>query len=245
MKFLLLLLFSHIVLAKPVCEQVFETGKPLKKQNISLQNQALDMLNKYVVEISRVGSEKGQGYGFLIGEEILVTNYSVVSRLVPETGGYLPVDIKFMNGRKDRAHVIIEDSINDIAILRVPGQTRGFQMKRYKDVEIGEDMFVYNMLSTGKFFVSEGKVNVKISKWFSGNKIRGSTLTDQHPPASGRLVGMPVLGNNLKVIGLTRDTSRVAAKSGEWMTLTDMVSSGTIKKLITKYRARMKLGTGS
>ena len=233
-----LFFFVFQATSKPVCEKAFIEPAKTRLRDIPAKMRAKSILQESIGNVFEPGTDKVMGQGFFISNNVFVTSQFAVRRFTVLGSGRIPAKIQFKDKQEIKGSVIVEDSINNIALILTeePVENKVLKIKSYADINPKDEIFS----ATGELdnlSVFQGYVDTKIVKWFSSNlirkKIQEKNLTDFY-------TGTPVIDRDSKVLGIIVKQSLKKDKSESNYKLVDVVSSARILKLLREYRKRFK-----
>jgi tetratricopeptide (TPR) repeat protein len=167
------------------------------QSNLSSQSEeAARVLATYqqsVISFVALGKEKNElarGTGFLIGPEMMLTNYSLICKADKVEGS----DYK---GKKVKIEGILGvDKNYNVVILKAKSKSPSLAMGNVIDAGIGNKVFAIGGDDTGAFRVSEGTVE-KFTEYSPNQRIIETTVE-----AIAGFDGAPVIGMDGKVLGM-------------------------------------------
>jgi tetratricopeptide (TPR) repeat protein len=156
-------------------------------------SRVLETYQKSVVSFVSFDKEKSQvaqGTGFMIGQEMIITNYSLICQAENVEG-------KDFKGKKVKIEGIIGvDKNYNIAILRVKSKSPALAMGNIMDAGIGNAVFAIGADETGAIQVSEGTIE-KLTEFSPNQRIIETTVE-----ALESFCGAPIIGMDGKVLGM-------------------------------------------
>jgi tetratricopeptide (TPR) repeat protein len=135
-------------------------------------------------------NQVAQGTGFMIGQEIMLTNYSLISQAEKVEG-------KDFKGKKVKIEGIIGvDKNYNIAILRAKSKSPALAMGNVMDAGIGNKVFAVGGSETGAIQVAEGTIE-KLTEYSPHQRFIETTVE-----AVETFSGAPIIGMDGKVLGM-------------------------------------------
>lgn len=142
------------------------------------------------VSLDKENNEIARGTGFLIGPEMLLTNYSLISQAEKVEG----FDYK---GKKVKIEGTLGvDKNHNVAILKAKSKSPALAMGNVMDVGIGNKVFAVGGDETGAIQVGEGTVE-KLTEYSPNQRIIETTVK-----AIDGFDGAPVIGMDGRVLGM-------------------------------------------
>jgi len=142
------------------------------------------------VSFDKDKNEIARGAGFLIGPEMLLTNYSLVSQAEKVEG----LDFK---GKKVKIEGILSADKNyNVVLLRAKSKSPALAMGNVMDAGIGNKVFAIGGDKTGAIQIAEGTVE-KFTEYSPNQRIIETTVE-----ALEGFDGAPVIGMDGKVLGM-------------------------------------------
>jgi len=142
------------------------------------------------VTLGKEGNEIAKGTGFLIGQEVLLTGYSLISRADKVEG-------KDFKGKKVKIEGIWGvDKEHNLALLKVNRKSPLFSMGDPFAAGIGSKLFAIGGNETGAVQIMEGILD-KVTEFAPNQRILDSSLATVET-----FSGAPVLNSESKVIGI-------------------------------------------
>jgi tetratricopeptide (TPR) repeat protein len=131
-----------------------------------------------------------QGTGFMIGKEMMLTNYSLISQAEKVEG-------KDFKGKKVKIEGIIGvDKNYNFAILRTKSKSPALAMGNVMDAGIGNKVFAVGRSETGAIQVAEGTIE-KLTEYSPHQRFIETTVE-----AVETFSGAPIIGMDGKVLGM-------------------------------------------
>jgi tetratricopeptide (TPR) repeat protein len=156
-------------------------------------SRVLETYQQSVISFVSFDKEKrqvGQGTGFIIGPELMLTNYSLISQAEKVEG----FDFK---GKKVKIEGIIGvDKNYNLAILKAKSKSPALAMGNIMDAGIGNKVFALGGSENGSIQVSEGTIE-KFTEYSANQRIIETTAE-----AMETFAGAPIVGMDGKVLGI-------------------------------------------
>ncbi len=142
------------------------------------------------VSFDKDDKQIAQGTGFMIGQEMILTNYSLISQAEKVEG----IDFK---GKKVKVEGILGvDKDYNIVILNAKSKSPALAMGNISDAGIGNKVFAIGGDETGALRVSEGTIE-KLTEYKPNQRILETTVE-----AKDTFNGAPLIGMDGKVLGM-------------------------------------------
>jgi len=156
-------------------------------------SRVLETYQQSVISFVSFDKEKrqvAQGTGFIIGQELMLTNYSLISQAEKVEG----TDFK---GKKVKIEGIIGvDKNYNIAILKAKSKSPALAMGNIMDAGIGNKVFVIGGSETGSIQVSEGTIE-KFTEYSPNQRMIETTAE-----AIETFAGAPIISIDGNVLGI-------------------------------------------
>ncbi len=142
------------------------------------------------VSLDKDKNEISRGTGFMIGPELMLTSYNLISQAEKVEG----FDFK---GKKVKIEGIVDvNKNNNIALLKAKSKSPALAMANVIDAGIGNKVFAVGGVESGKISVAEGTIE-KITEYSPNQRIIETTID-----ALETFNGAPVISMDGKVLGM-------------------------------------------
>jgi len=156
-------------------------------------SRVLETYQQSIISFVSFDKEKrqvGKGTGFIIGQELMLTNYSLISQAEKVEG----TDFK---GKKVKIEGIIGvDKNYNLAILKAKSKSPALAIGNIMDAGIGNRVFAVGGSDTGSIQISEGTIE-KFTEYSPNQRIIETTAE-----AIETFAGAPIFGIDGKVLGI-------------------------------------------
>lgn len=142
------------------------------------------------VAFDKENNKVAQGTGFIIGPEMMLTNYSLISQAEKAEG----LDFK---GKKVKIEGVLGlDKNYNVAVLRVKSKSPALSLSNVMEAGIGNRVFAIGGDESGAMRISEGTIE-KLTEYIPNKRIIETTVEAIDP-----FSGAPIIGMDGKVLGM-------------------------------------------